>query len=204
MKCKKLVESETPQASRIVCTHWAQFLRNSGRCGYGHPCVSPAQAQGVLKTKTEERRRSLFKVPVFQADLQLEATLDLTGVPGAAPDGALLDWSRAELIVGDSDARGALADATLSENKRMMTLVLAQSARNVLLGVDKNQQRQLTLFGAPVRYIARPEANFNVSAVMKFSGAQRIAMLVYGKTTHLTVEGDWRNPGFDGGFLPIS
>ncbi len=68
----------------------------------------------------------------------------------------------------------------------------------------RTRSLQLTLFGAPVGDIARPEAKFNVSAVMKFSGAQRIAMLAYGKTTHLTVEGDGRNPGFDGGFLPIS
>ena len=171
---------------------------------HGTYLVFPAQAQGALKTKTEERRRSLFKVPVFQADLQLEATFDLTGVPDAAPDGAVLDWSRAEIVVGVSDARGALADATLTESGRTMTLVPAQSAQNLSLEGDKNQQLQLTLFGASVGDIARPEAKFNVSALMKFSGAQRIAMLAYGKTTHLTVEGDWRNPGFDGGFLPTS
>ena len=38
---------------------------------------------------------------------------------------------------------------------------------------------------------------------MRFSGAQRIVILAYGKTTHLTVEGDWPNPSFDGGFLPV-
>ena len=29
-------------------------------------------------------------------------------------------------------------------------------------------------------------------------------MLAYGKTTQLKVEGDWADPGFDGGFLPAS
>lgn len=175
-----------------------------GPATHGTYLVFPALAQAALKTRTEERRRSLFKVPVFQADLQLDASFDLAGVPAAAPDGAVLDWSRAEIILGVSDARGALADATLTESGRTMTLVPAQSAQNISLGADKNQQVQLTLFGAPAGDIARPEAKFNVSAFMKFSGAQRIAMLAYGKTTHLAVEGDWRNPGFDGGFLPVS
>src|SRR5579872_5056392 len=36
--------------------------------------VFPAQASAVVKTRTEERMRSLFKVPVYQADLNLDAT----------------------------------------------------------------------------------------------------------------------------------
>jgi inner membrane protein len=42
-----------------------------------------------------------------------------------------------------------------------------------------------------------------VAAALRFSGAQRIAVLAYGKATQLRVEGDWPNPGFDGGFLPV-
>ena len=40
---------------------------------HGVYLVFPAQASAVLKTTTEERRRSLFKVPVFQADLKFAA-----------------------------------------------------------------------------------------------------------------------------------
>jgi inner membrane protein len=39
---------------------------------------------------------------------------------------------------------------------------------------------------------------------LQFSGAQRISVLAYGKTTHLTAQGDWPNPGFDGGIPPVS
>jgi inner membrane protein len=39
--------------------------------------------------------------------------------------------------------------------------------------------------------------------MLRFSGAQRIAVLAYGKATRMTVEGDWPNPSFDGGFLPV-
>jgi inner membrane protein len=39
---------------------------------------------------------------------------------------------------------------------------------------------------------------------LRFSGAERIAVLAYGKSTRLTAQGDWRSPGFDGGILPVS
>jgi len=169
--------------------------------------VFPSQASAVVKTATEERRRSLFKVPVFNADLKLDAEFDLAGVPAAAPEGAELDWSRAEIVVGVSDARGALADATMTTDGHTSTLAPAAIVPDVSIGSngdDQNQHLKLKLFGSRVDGVARPNAQFKVTSALRFSGAQRIAMLAYGKTTHLTVQGDWRSPGFDGGFLPAT
>ena len=171
---------------------------------HGIYVVFPARASGVIKTTTEERRRSLFKVPVFQADLNLGAAFDLTGVPAAAPQGAELDWSRAEIVVGVSDARGALADATLTMAEKRSPLVPAEIAQDISIGGDQSEGVKLTLLGAKAGSIAKPNAQFAVTSVLRFSGAQRIAVLAYGKTTHLAVRGGWPSPGFDGGFLPIS
>ena len=170
---------------------------------HGMYLVFPKQASAMVKTTTEERRRSLFRVPVFRADLKLDSTFDLTGVP-AALSGANLDWSRAEILVGVSDARGALADATLATGGKTFTLTPAESAPRLLLGNDQQSRQRLTLFGAHVPNLAAPNAQFSVSSMLQFSGAQRIAVLAWGKTTHVTEQGDWPSPGFDGSFLPVS
>ena len=69
---------------------------------------------------------------------------------------------------------------------------------------NQNQRTPLTLiFGVMVSKLAQPNAKFQVSTSLRFSGAQRIAILAYGKTTHLDIDGDWPNPAFDGGFLPV-
>jgi inner membrane protein len=171
---------------------------------HGMYLVFPTQASANVRTTTEERRRSLFKVPVFQADLKLDATFDLTGVPTSAPQGAALDWSHAEILVGVSDARGALADANLTTDGKAVTLVPAEIAQDLSIGEDPNQHIKLTLFGTRIVDIAKPNAQFNVTSSLRFSGAQRIAVLAYGKTTHLSLQGDWPSPGFDGGFLPVN
>src|ERR1700722_4244268 len=106
---------------------------------HGVYLVFPAQASAVVRTATEERRRSLFKVPVFQADLKFDATFDLAGVPGVAPQGAELDWSRAEIVVGVSDARGALADANMTTDGAVSTLVPSGIAQNITVGGDQKQ-----------------------------------------------------------------
>ncbi len=165
--------------------------------------VFPAEASAKLKTTTEERRRSLFKVPVFQADLKFDASFDLTGVPSSLPPSAQLDWNRAEILVGVTDARGALADATTTVDGKTSTLVPAESAQNMSFNADQAQLK-LTLFGSKLDGAAKPNTHFNVTSNLRFSGAQRIAVLAYGKTTHVSSQGDWPSPGFDGGFLPVN
>jgi inner membrane protein len=172
---------------------------------HGTYLVFPVQGGATVKTRTEERRRSLFKVPVFDADLRFDAAFDLTGVPLAAPLGAVLDWNQAELVVGVSDARGALTDGTITAKGKTDSFVPTDSIDGLSLNSNGNQNQRtpLTLFGVMVSKLAQPNAKFQVSTLLRFSGAQRIAILAYGKSTHLNVEGDWPNPSFDGGFLPV-
>lgn len=152
---------------------------------HGTYLVFPVQGGATVKIRTEERRRSLFKVPVFKADLQFDAAFDLTGVPLAAPLGAVLDWSQAELVVGVSDARGALADGTITANGKTDSFVPTDSIDGLSLNSNGNQNQRtpLTLFGVMVSKLAQPNAKFQVSTSLRFSGAQRIAILAYGKTT---------------------
>lgn len=164
--------------------------------------VFPAEASAVVKTVTEERRRSLFKVPVFRADLTFEATFDLTGTPAAAPPGAELDWCRAEILVGVSDVRGALEDASLTADGKVMVLGPSQVLQDITAGAGKKGQVTLTLLGTRSGAMTKLSPRFHVTSSMRFSGAQRIAVLSYGKTTRVSAQGDWPSPGFDGGFLP--
>lgn len=166
--------------------------------------VFPAVASASVQTSTEERHRSLFKVPVFQANLKMDAAFDLTGVPSSLPSNAELDWDRAEIVVGVSDPRGALSDALLTTNGKTATLVPAQVSQTITLGSEPAQNLRLSLFGAKVNGLAQTGAQFTTSAALHFSGAQHIAVLAYGKTTQVSAQGDWRSPGFDGGFLPVN
>lgn len=159
--------------------------------------VFPTKGDARVRIHTQERHRSLFKVPVYEAELKFDATFDLTGVPSAAPAGAELDWTRAGIVIGVSDAHGALADGTLTANGKTITFVPAEN-----IG-EPNPRLPLAYFGVRVSELIQPDSAFSVTANLHFSGAQRLAVLAYGKSTHVTAEGDWPSPGFDGGFLPV-
>jgi inner membrane protein len=169
---------------------------------HGVYLVFPDQASATVESTTQERHRAIFKVPVFQADLKFDANFDLTGVPAAAPQGAVLDWSNAEFVLGVTDPRGALGDGQLTAAGKTGTLVPAGIAQSLNVG-DQGQQLKLTLFGVKTGDAVKPNAQVKVTSTLRFSGAQRLAVLAYGKTTKVTARGDWRAPSFDGGFLPL-
>lgn len=184
----------------LVIPYGVPSSSGPGFAAHGNYLVFPAQASATVKTTTEARRRSLFKVPVFQADLDLEAMFDLTAVPNAAPQGAELDWARAEIVVGVSDPRGALSDVALTAGAKTSTLVPADIIQDIAISGDTN--KRLKLLGTRAG-VAGPNTKFSVKASLRFSGAQRLALLAYGKSTQVSMQGDWPSPGFDGGFLPV-
>jgi inner membrane protein involved in colicin E2 resistance len=137
--------------------------------------VFPTKGEVSVRVHTQERHRSLFKVPVYEAELKFDATFDLTGVPSAAPAGAELDWTRAGIVIGVSDPRGALADGTLTANGKTITFVPAETFG------EPNPRLPLAYFGARVSELVQPNAAFNVTANLRFSGAQRLTVLAYGQ-----------------------
>jgi inner membrane protein len=166
--------------------------------------VFPAHAEAIVETHTEERHRSLFKVPVYHSDIVFNASFDLAGVPANAPDGAVLDWSRAEFLVGATDARGAQSDIVLDAGGKNYTLGPAVVLPAASVNSQPEGEKQVTFFGTPAAGLARPDAKFDVTAKLKFSGAQRLSFLASAKTTMLTMKGDWPHPSFNGTFLPAT
>ena len=167
--------------------------------GKGVYIIFPARGEATASAASEVRNRSLFRVPVYRADLDFKADFDLTGTPANAPDQAVLDWNRAEMLVGVSDPRGAQSDILLTVAGKAL-----QAAPASAMAERASSDQPLKFFGAGVGGMVTPGSRFAVEARLKFSGAQRLAILPWGKTTTLQVKSDWPDPSFDGGFLPVT
>ena len=171
---------------------------------HGTCIVFPTVAAAAVNTSTEVRHRSLFKVPVYHANVAFTASFDITEPLANVPADAALDWDRAEFLVGASDPRGAQAEITLTRGNETVAVAPAATLATTSLHLQSDGDTQLTLFGAQAGAIARPGGKFAVSATLKFTGAQRLAILAFGKTTTVSVAGDWAHPSFNGGYLPVS
>jgi len=172
--------------------------------------IFPTRGRVQAATVSEVRSRSLFKVPVYTADLTYSASFDLSQAGAEAPRGAVLDWSRAEIVLGASDARGAKSDIGLTLGGRTVALTPSLVEPTAALTLPETRGAEaavrggdsLRLFGAHLPEALRTGGPFEVSGRAAFSGAQRIAVLAFAGTTTAVIRGDWPHPSYNGGFLP--
>lgn len=175
--------------------------------------VFPETGQITIGSESEVRKRSLFRVPVYQADVRYDAVFDLTDAGREAPAGAQLDWTRAELMVGASDARGARSDLTvtigqneavaLAPGNLVSSVAIANGhAETPYRDTTEFGRGTLTLFGTPLGEIDRTAGPLRVQGQAAFTGAQRVSAVAFAGTTTATIAGDWPHPSYGGGFLP--
>jgi inner membrane protein len=132
----------------------------------------------------------------------------------------VLDWSRAEILIGASDAKGARSAIKLVAGGHALELAPSELMPQMELEgpskpadgqTDAQQQQQqpsqpqqaqgvLHLFGAPASGFAPNTRSgpFEVAGTMSFSGARRVGVLAFARDTTVSIEGDWASPSFGG------
>lgn len=176
--------------------------------------LSPDTGSATVQARTETRKRGIFEVPVYSATADIEATFSAPPAAPNLPAGAIVDWSRAQLVLGFTDLRGGQLDpaATVTTPDGTATLAFAP-ASGINLGQPSVPVTQ------PERYRGEPDVSrfglVSTSAApllkggtfktrLVFTGAQRLAVMPFAKSTRVAISGDWAAPSFDGGFLPAT
>lgn len=153
----------------------------------------------------------LFRVRTYTADVDLSGRFELSGEPSAAPEGAAIDWTKAVILVGVTDPRGAAAPASVQVGDQTIPLepgsayadVLSNSAAPNPYGaaspVPAGPSQWLV---AQAGAFARPDAKFDVRTKLKFTGVESVSLVAFARDTELHIKGDWKDVGYYGGFPP--
>jgi inner membrane protein len=179
--------------------------------------VSPEQGSVTVKVKTSTLRRGIIDVPIYNATADFEAKF---APPPAAPNlpaDAQIAWNEARLVVGFTDLRGAKTDMTGAfvepSGKTVMTFAptsnLGLGASNAPPGVARHMVQPVGgdgfgLVAAPAGMISGSPTGGVFRGQVQFTGAQRLAVMPFAKSTTVSIAGDWSSPSFDGGFLPAT
>jgi inner membrane protein len=173
--------------------------------------VSAEQGTARAEVKTQSLHRGIFDVPVYDAIVDMQATFapSLSKID-LSPD-ARIDWNKARIVVGFSDLRGAKEDVTGSfKDAAGETRVAFAPASGIDIrgvGTQAPQSDPPGGFGlveAPATMIAVSPSGGTFTVQMRFTGAQRLSVMPFAKSTRVTMTGGWPSPSFDGGFLPDS
>lgn len=66
--------------------------------------------------------------------------------------------------------------------------------------LQRDRQKYISV---PADDLVGAEKPFTVSAQMTLAGTQRLGVMPFAKSTRVTIESEWPDPGFEGGFAPI-
>ena len=143
--------------------------------------------------QTEVKSRSIYEVVIYNSNVTGSASFKLPeDFNRSGIDPADIDFARAEIRFGLSDARGLAADNKLSVAGQSLVLQPGKG-----LGETGN-----TGFFSWLDATALADGTIDMKFDVKFRGTESLTMVPDAGQTNWTVTSKWPHPSFTGGFLP--
>ena len=156
-----------------------------------HTAFLPRDLEIVGESRGEVRRRGIFDVPLYRADVELRGTF-------AAPSFAEWDvppedieWDRAELLLGLGDARAIRSQPELFWNDA--SVLLEPGGASLAGSLATLRARRVDV---------RADQLLQFRVLLRLNGATRLAFAPVGQTTTATLASTWPHPSFEGRWLP--
>ncbi|WP_268036358.1 cell envelope integrity protein CreD [Algoriphagus sp. PAP.12] len=153
----------------------------------------PDQLEINGNLETESLHRGIFDVAVYTNKINFSAkflpvTLEKLNI---LPEN--VQWDQASILIGISDLRGISGDTKLLVN-------------NEELSPEPFTDFKTSQKGLLVSLALNPENNSDLifSGTLDIKGSKDFFIAPVGKTTNLSLSGNWPNPSFQGEFLPES
>lgn len=162
----------------------------------GRRYVLPESLDVEGSLATEVRRRGIFDVPLYVANLALRGEIALPETSDFPEDTAIIHWDRMTLALGVSDPRAIRENPTLQWAERDTVLEPGAGAASIL---DAAVHGVVGM--APA---AAPGARVPFAMTLAIAGSDGIGVLPAGSDTEVRLASPWPDPSFDGAYLPVA
>jgi len=185
------------EANRIEYRHSEEML-----------VVSASQLVIDINQQSERRRRAIYDVPVFNADVGFRGRFAPPVLEPLVPEYGSIEWNRARILFAVSDLRAIGEDLVFQVAGQDTPLSFEPRT-----GFDRHQSPSIPGLpdsgdAARWRGVAAPLPGlesggaFDFTARLRLSGADRLLLSASGRETQLSVQSDWPHPSFVGAYLP--
>lgn len=152
--------------------------------------VLPDVLRVRAKVDGQERHRGIFVVPVYRLSLDVSGEMSLPDLKALDIEANELQWQRARVVVGVSDARTIQNRASLTWNGAELPFRAGPGdIEAVSAGVH-----------APLDAAFQGRAEFAFRLTMQ--GSSSLFFTPLGQETEVAVESNWPTPSFQGDWLP--
>lgn len=148
----------------------------------------PDQFAVTLATKTEERHRGIFTVPVYVAEAVMSFDFPADEAATLLGEGEYLEWEQASVNLQLGSNRGLRGAANLKAD--------GQDIKLEPLAATSDQS------GGIFAALGDPRGIAQFQATIGLNGAESFSVTPVGRNSTVTMSGDWPHPSFWGAFLP--
>jgi inner membrane protein len=155
--------------------------------------VAPEMLDIQADVKSKILKRSIFEVPVYNSHVIAKGHFKLEEALNKLNNAEVIKIEKAEVFVGLSDLKGI---ETMPELKFEKTLISLEP------GTDENNMLHRNLSGSInlTEWTENELLSFNLD--LRIKGTAGLRFVPLGKTTSLSMQGDWPHPSFNGVMLP--
>ncbi len=150
--------------------------------------VLPTKFDANLATVTEQRKRGIFQVPVYTADLSIDFDFVTDDATDWLQTGEEILWERAYLQVGLSANKALRGAADLIVDGQPFAMEPRGADRSGASGIRAE-------LGDP-----RDHRSYTLS--LGFNGAENVSIAPVGRVSNVRMQSDWPHPSFNGAYLP--
>ncbi len=154
--------------------------------------------------------RGIFEAAVYESELNLTAnftTPDFKKLNIAEGD---VLWKESYLILGLNDLRGISKNPVMKMGNQELLgepssqIGLTNQFKNGNDDANTNVTSSENGIIAPLYWQSQEDFSGAASIKLNMKGSTLLYFVPAGKTTHVSLQGSWSNPSFDGSFLPSS
>lgn len=143
--------------------------------------------------KTEERKRGIYAVPVYNLDLKIDGTFSAEKVKQNLKGSDLsVDWEQAHLLVTVADMRGVVQQPSLVWQGQTREFI----STNGLGGSGEGMKAYV--LGLQLENLDALDFNF----ALDVQGMESVYFSPAAKNMQVDIEADWPHPSFVGRYLP--
>jgi len=151
----------------------------------------PKQLNVTGELKHQIRKRSIFDVVLYQAEIQLAGAFEQPDFQALHIQPEDVRWSEARISVGINGMTG------------IKEMVLADWAGEALPMGPGTASTTLVPAGVSTEVpVSSDGKNYAFSIPIKLNGSEYLSFEPVGKTTTVNLRSDWHSPSFEGAFLP--
>ena len=148
--------------------------------------ILPKTSNLIIDTKTEQRKRGIFQVPVYKAKATQNLSFDPSEASKHLSSNETALWQDARLIIGMERNKSLRGDMSLIVDGKPVKLEPRANKAGL------------------VSYVGDPRKMKHASLKLDFLGAQHLSTTAIARSNTVTFTSDWPHPSFTGAFLPDS